>query len=108
MAAAALIAVLCAFGAGVLAGESLPTQIREVAHSAGLPVDSVELVQARAALHDLGVALSRKDADAARQADEEMLGLVEQLDEDEQQEIVPVAHEVHLRAVRFLRGETTG
>ena len=100
--AAALVCML-AFASGVVFATNVPAPVRATLHSAGLPVDSPELVEARAVLHDLGVALGEgRPPEEVRQADTRMLELVEQLDREEKQEIVPVAHEVHLRAVQYL------
>jgi len=100
--AAALVCLL-AFASGVVFATNVPAPVRAALHSAGLPVDSPELVEARAVLHDLGVALGEgRPPEEVRQADTRMLELVEQLDREEQEAIEPVAHEVHLRAEEYL------
>jgi hypothetical protein len=92
----------------VLLAEDLPRPVREVAHAIGLPVDSTELVDGRNAVHDLGLALAAGDAEAVAAADAEMLRRVDELSESERDEVVPVAHEVHLRAVAFLEDSDPG
>ncbi|HZJ49887.1 MAG TPA: hypothetical protein VFF07_03300 [Actinomycetota bacterium] len=100
--AAALVCLL-AFASGVVFATDIPTPLRAALHSAGLPVASPELIEARAVLHDLGVALGEeRSPEEVQQADARMLELVEQLDKKEQEAIVPIAHEVHLRAVEYL------
>ena len=100
--AAALVCLL-AFASGVVFATDVPAPVRAALHSAGLPVDSPDLVEARAALHDLGVALGeRRSPEEVQQTDARMLELVEQLDKEEQEEIVPVAQEVHMRALQYL------
>jgi hypothetical protein len=90
------------FMAGLVVANDLPRPVRAMAHAVGLPVDSNELVDARAALDRLGQALAAGDADAVRTEDATMVSLVRDLDDDERTRIEPVAHEVHLRAVEFL------
>jgi hypothetical protein len=97
--AAALIAA--SFTAGVLLSDDLPRPIRGAAHTIGLPVESNQLVDARAALDRLGQALAAGDMAAAREADATMVRLVKALDADERAKVEPVAHEVHLRAVEL-------
>ncbi len=100
--AAALVCLL-AFASGVVFATDVPAPVRAALHSAGLPVDSPDLVEARAVLHDLGVALGeRRSPEEVQQTDTRMRELVEQLDKEEQEEIVPVAQEVHFRAVQYL------
>lgn len=94
---------LVLFVAGGAVATSPPTWLRQGAYDVGLPVDSPQLVQARAALHDLGVALAAGDRAGIRSADTEMVGLVRSLSADEKNEIEPVAHEVHERAVAALQ-----
>ena len=99
---AALVCLL-AFASGVVFATDIPTPLRAALHSAGLPVESPDLVEARALLHDLGVALGEgRSPEEVEQADARMLELVERLEGKEQEAIVPVAHEVHLRAVEYL------
>ena len=98
VAAALLIGLL----GGVALGDDLPRPVRAAAHAIGLPVDSPELVDARAELQALGRALAAGDLEAIRVADAEMVALVRGLDADERARIEPVAHEVHLRAVEVL------
>jgi hypothetical protein len=100
VAAAALL--LVGVTAGVLVSDDLPRPVRRVAHDVGLPVDSPEFVDAHQELHRLGEALAAGDADEVRAADAAMVRLVKSLDDDERDELEPVAHEVHLRAVEFL------
>ncbi len=97
-------AMLMVFAGGVLLGASPPDAVRDFAHDVGLPVESSTLVETREALHDLGVAISERDRAAARSADERMLELVDRLDAEEKAKIVPVAHEVHERALELLEG----
>lgn len=106
--AAALVCLL-AFVSGVIFATDIPTPVRAALHSAGLPLESPELIEARAVLHDLGVALGEeRSPEEVQQADARMLELVEQLDKNEQEAIVPVAHEVHLRAVEYLGNSSSG
>ncbi|MBA2365223.1 MAG: hypothetical protein ACR2I4_11580 [Actinomycetota bacterium] len=106
--AAALVCLL-AFASGVVFATDIPTPVRAALHSAGLPVESPELVEARAVLHDLGVALGEQGPpEVIQESDARMLELVEQLDKEEQEVIVPVAHEVHLRAVEYLGNPPSG
>ena len=106
--AAALVCLL-AFASGVVFATDIPAPVRATLHSAGLPVESPELIEARAVLHDLGVALGEeRSPEEVQQADARMLELVEQLDKEEQEAIVPVAHEVHLRAVEYLESSPSG
>ncbi len=95
-------ALLVGLVGGVVLGDDLPRPVRAAAHAIGLPVDSPELVEARAELHALGRALAAGDLQAIRVADAEMVALVRGLDADERARIEPVAHEVHLRAVEVL------
>ena len=100
---AAGLVCLLAFASGVVFATNVPAPVRSALHSAGLPVDSPDLVEARAALHDLGVALGeRRSPEEVQQTDARMLELVEQLDKEEQEEIEPVAQEVHFRALQYL------
>ncbi len=97
-------AVLTALAGGMVLGHELPRPLRIVAHDwLGLPVDSTELVDAYSERDRLGRALSRRDADEVIAADRAMLALVKLLDPEEKEKIVPVAHEVHERAVDLLR-----
>ncbi len=98
IAAALVVGVL----GGVILGDDLPRPLRAAAHAVGLPVDSPELVDARAELASLGRALAAGDLEAIREADAQMVALVKGLDPDERARIEPVAHEVHLRAVEVL------
>ena len=95
-------ALLVGLVGGVVLGDDLPRPVRAAAHAIGLPVESPELVEARAELHALGRALAAGDLQAIRVADAEMVALVRGLDADERARIEPVAHEVHLRAVEVL------
>jgi hypothetical protein len=106
--AAALVCLL-AFASGVVFATDIPTPVRAALHSAGLPVASPELVEGRAVLHDLGVALGeQRPLEEVQQADARMRELLEQLDKEEQEAIMPVAHEVHLRAVEYLDNPSSG
>jgi hypothetical protein len=96
-------AVLCALAGGAVIGYDLPRPLRRAAHAIGLPVESTTLVDAREQLARLGKALSRRDIQEAIAADKAMLGFVKELSQDEKDKIVPVAHEVHERAVALLR-----
>jgi hypothetical protein len=96
-------AIVAAIGGGTVVGYDLPRPIRSALHSLGLPVESTTLVEARAQLDRLGRALSVKDTDEIIAADNAMLGFVKKLDPDEKDKIVPVAHEVHERALALLR-----
>lgn len=98
----AVATILAAFGGGLVLGHDLPRPLRALAHDLGLPVESVELVDTRAAVDRLGSALSEADPEEVAVADAEMVRLVNTLEEDERAKIEPVAHEVHLRAVEFL------
>ena len=102
VAAAAVAAA--SFAAGVLLADDLPRPVRGAAHAIGLPVESNDLVDARAALDRLGLALAVGDAEAAREADAEMVRLVQALNADERAKVEPVAHEVHLRALELIGG----
>jgi hypothetical protein len=100
---AAGLVCLLAFASGVVFATDVPAPVRAALHSTGLPVESPELVEARAALHDLGVALGeRRSPEEVQRTDALMLELVEQLDKEEQEEIEPVAQEVHFRALQYL------
>jgi hypothetical protein len=101
--AAVVLAVLAALAGGTVLGHELPRPVREVAIWLNLPVDSPELVDARAEMQRLGRALAGENAREVIAADRAMLSLVKKLDEKEKGEIVPVAHEVHERACSFLR-----
>lgn len=96
-------AVVAALAGGTVLGYTLPRPVRVIVRAVGIPVESVTLVDARAELDRLGKALSRGDADEVIAADGAMLGHVKNLDQEEKDKIVPVAHEVHERAVAFLR-----
>ncbi len=98
----AAAAILAAFTGGLILGHELPRPVRDVAHDVGLPVESVELVDTRAAVDRLGQALSVGDAREVAVADADMVRKVQALEEEERAKIEPVAHEVHLRAVEFL------
>ncbi len=100
--AAAVAAAAAAFVVGLVIGHDPPRPIRELAHDVGLPVDSPTLVDARDQLDRLGSALAAEDEDEVKAADACMLAHVAELDAEEKAEIVPVAHEVHLRAEQFL------
>jgi hypothetical protein len=102
--ALAAAAMLLVFAGGVLLGASPPDAVRDLAHDVGLPVESSTLVDTRDALYDLGVAISERDRAAARSADQRMLDLVDRLDAEEKAKIVPVAHEVHERALELIEG----
>ncbi len=95
-------AAVLAFLGGVVVGHDLPRPLRAVAHELGLPVDSPELLDARARMEELGRALGREDVPAVIALDQEMVEIVNGLDQDEQDEIKPAAHEIHERAVAFL------
>jgi hypothetical protein len=99
----AAAAILAAFAGGLILGHELPRPVRDVAHDVGLPVESVELVDTRAAVERLGRALSVGDAPEVAVADADMVRRVQALEEEERAKIEPVAHEVHLRAVEFLQ-----
>jgi hypothetical protein len=100
--AAAAVAA-AAFLTGLAVADDMPRPVRGAAHAVGLPVDSNDLVDARASLDRLGRALAAGNADAVQVEDAVMVRLVKRLDDDERAQIEPVAHEVHLRAVEFLR-----
>jgi hypothetical protein len=103
MVAAAALVCLLAFGAGVVFAPDIPTPVRSALYGAGLPIDSPKLVEARSALHDLGVALGQeRPAEQVQAADARMLELVEQLDQEERETLLPVARELHLRAQEYL------
>ena len=54
-------------------------------------------------LLDLGVALGEgRPPEEVQQTDARLIQLVEQLDKEEQAEIVPVAQEIHMRALQYL------
>lgn len=108
---AAAAAAIAIFVGGLVVGEGLPRALRSAAHAIGLPVDSPTLLDAREVLHDLGEAVGRSETDTTtppelldemQALDTRMLGLVAKLDDEEKAKIVPVAHEVHLRAVQVL------
>jgi hypothetical protein len=96
-------AVLAALVGGAAIGHDLPRPVRQIAHAIGLPVESTTLVDAREQLDRLGRALSRRDAGEAIAADKAMLAFVKELSQEEKEKIVPVAHEVHERALTLLR-----
>lgn len=100
--AAIALALLAALAGGTVIGHELPRPARQVAIWLRIPVASFDLVDARAQLDRLGRALADRDAAEAIAADRAMLGFVKKLDQDEKDEIVPVAHEVHERACAFL------
>ncbi len=110
-AAVAVAAAAVLFAGGVLVGEDLPRPIRALAHTIGLPVESPELTDARGLLHDLGELVGSTEGDPSNQqtldriqsVDGDMLEVVGKLDEEEKAKIVPVAHEVHLRAQQVLQ-----
>jgi hypothetical protein len=102
IATAVAAAIAIAFGCGAVLADVMPRPVRAAAHALGLPVDSPQLRDARDELHQLGLALAAGDLDGIERADAEMVRLVRSLDPDEQAEIQPVAHEVHLRAVQVL------
>lgn len=105
----AAAAAAVAFVAGVAVDP--PDPVRDAAHDLGLPVDSSDLVAARAELDRLGDALAAATAAdvagepdeaqfaAVADADAAMVGLARALGPDEKSAFVPVAHQVHLRAV---------
>ena len=100
---AAGLVCLLAFASGVVFATDVPAPVRAALHSAGLPVESPDLLEAHAALRDLGVALGeRRSPEEVQQTDARMLELVEQLDKEEQEEIEPVAQEVHFRALQYI------
>jgi hypothetical protein len=80
----------------------MPDWMRATAHDVGLPIESPQLVEARAELERLGNALAQADRAEVAAADAEMVRLVKSLSAAERRKIEPVAHEVHLRAVEFL------
>lgn len=111
VAAGALAGAAVVFVAGMVVGSDLPGVIRSAAHTIGLPVDSPTLHEARGVLHSLGEAVGRSETgdptpnvllDEIQALDDRMLALVAELDDGEKAKIVPVAHEVHLRAVQVL------
>jgi hypothetical protein len=101
---AVALAALAVLAGGIVIGYNPPDWVRDGARAIGLRfVDSPELVDARAEMLRLGRAVSRKDGAAIIAGDNSMLGLVKKLDADEKNEIVPIAHEVHLRAIMVLK-----
>ncbi len=113
LALAALAIVVAAFGAGVVLQDDLPRPVRTIARAIGLPVESPELVEARGLMLRLGKLVGSTERGEATIAppsvldeieaiDAKMLALVAKLDEKEKAKLVPVAHEVHLRAVQVL------
>ncbi len=113
LAAAVTAAILAAFGAGTVFEDDLPRAVRLAARAIGLPIDSSELVEARKLMLKLGELVGsteRGDAtvasvetlDEMEAVDARMLELVAKLDAEEKAKLVPVAHEVHLRAVQVL------
>jgi hypothetical protein len=106
--AAALVCLL-AFASGVVFATDIPRPMRAALHSTGLPVASPELIEARAVLHELGVALGeQRPLEEVQQADAHMFELLEQLDKEERKAIAPVANEVHLRAMEYLDNPSSG
>jgi hypothetical protein len=90
---------------GVAIGHEMPRPVRHVADAiAPSWVDSPELIDARAVLDDLGRHLASQNTEGICAADTQMLDLVDRLDDDEKDGFVPVAHEVHVRAMTFLDG----
>ncbi len=113
LAAAAVVAMVAAFGAGTVFEDDLPRPLRVAARAIGLPVDSSELVEARGLMLRLGelvgstergdaTVASAETLDQMEAVDARMLELVAKLDAEEKAKLVPVAHEVHLRAVQVL------
>ena len=100
--AAGVAAAVVSFVVGVVAGADPPRPLRAAAHAVGLPVESPQLADARAELHDLGEALAAGDRARVAADDRRMVSLVKALPPEERRKIEPVAHEVHLRAVAFL------
>ncbi|MGH2760534.1 MAG: hypothetical protein ACRDKJ_13375 [Actinomycetota bacterium] len=111
--AIAAAAIVLAFGAGVVFHEDLPRPVRVAARALGLPIESPELVEARGLMLRLGVLVGSTERgedtvapaatlDRIEAIDARMLELVGKLDAQEKAKLVPVAHEVHLRAVQVL------
>lgn len=101
--AAGVAAAAASFLVGVLAGADPPRPLRAAAHAVGLPVESPHLTDARNELRALGEALAAGDRSRVAADDRRMVSLVKALPPDERKKIEPVAHEVHLRAVAFLK-----
>lgn len=104
--AAIAAAVAVSFAAGAAVREP-PNPVRDLAHRVGLPVESSQLQRARQHLRQLGDALAEAPSDAVDEdtlraiadADASMLAEIGGLDDEERAKVVPVAHQVHLRAV---------
>ena len=113
-------AAVLAFVAGALVTARPPDAVRDAAGAIGFDVDSSDLVDARARMDELGRTLaqattSRVEGDvtpgqlaAVAQADARMLDAIGSLEPAERDELVPIAHQVHLRAVELFvaEGET--
>ena len=102
---AVVVSVAAALLVGAVVGHQPPGPVRDLGHAVAPNwVESSELHEARARLDDLGRALATGDAEGVCAADRGMLDLVGRLSDAEKDKIVPVAHEVHERAVTFLAG----
>jgi hypothetical protein len=102
---AAIVGIAAAFLIGAVMGHEMPRPVRHVAHAiAPSQVESPDLHDARASLDELGRALAARDTEGVCEADQRMLELVGELTEEEKGKIVPVAHEVHERALTYLAG----
>lgn len=113
LAIAAIAVFVVAFGAGVVFQDDLPRPVRVAARAIGLPLESPELVEARELMLRLGELVGSTERgertvatpmvlDEMESVDARMLVLVGKLDAGEKAKLVPVAHEVHLRAVQVL------
>jgi hypothetical protein len=83
-------------GAYALSGAVLPEPVRVVAHAVGLPVDSPEVAEARAARRALRQSLKREDANATAAAAQRLrdaLGGLSSSDRAELGDVVGLLHE---------------
>jgi hypothetical protein len=110
-------AVVAAFVGGALLLADPPGPVRDLASTIGLDVDSSDYVTAQERVDDLGRALAvatdsrvagTLTADqmaAVADADADMLAAIGRLDDGERADLVPLAHQVHLRAVELFVAE---
>lgn len=70
-------------------GTPLPRPLRQVAHAAGLPVDSPELADARSARHRLATDLAHGDKSAVAQDASKLRDQLAKLDNGERDHIAP-------------------
>ncbi|MGH2768844.1 MAG: hypothetical protein ACRDIF_07815 [Actinomycetota bacterium] len=110
MAALATVALVATFALGLTLGHSPPRWVRDLAVRTGLPVDSSELLEAQASVHRLAVALGRPQPSRAEVEKTlmDMVRRVTSVEQKEQGKIVPVAHQVHDRALQFLARNSQG